>query len=126
MHDNEINKEILRQINFAIERVISSCERIHTFEDFALTNDGLLRLESACMLISTIGESVKNLDKRTHGTLLKNYHSIEWKKITGMRDIIAHHYFDIDTEIVFDVVKNKLPKLQIVIEKIINDINSQK
>ena len=40
----------------------------------------------------------------------------------GMRDIIAHHYFDIDAEIVFDVVKNKLPALKLIIDKMINDV----
>lgn len=37
----------------------------------------------------------------------------------GMRDIIAHHYFDIDAEVVLDVMKNDLPMVKIVIDKMI-------
>jgi uncharacterized protein with HEPN domain len=33
------------------------------------------------------------------------YPSIPWKKIMGMRDVIAHHYFEVDAEIVFNIVK---------------------
>ena len=40
----------------------------------------------------------------------------------GMRDIIVHYYFDLDTEIVYDVVENKLPALKTIIDKMINDI----
>lgn len=40
----------------------------------------------------------------------------------GMRDIIAHHYFDIDAEVVFDVMKNNLPAVKEVIDKMISDL----
>ena len=43
----------------------------------------------------------------------------------GMRDIISHHYFDLDAEIVFDVCQNKLISLKSIIEKMLNDISSQ-
>jgi len=124
MLNTEIITEILNQIDFAIKRIISTCENINDSDDFALSNDGMLRLESSCMLLSTIGESVKNLNKHTEGKLLKHYKSIDWKKLMGTRDIIVHHYFDIDREIVFNIVKNKLPELQEVIEQIIKDIKN--
>jgi uncharacterized protein with HEPN domain len=122
MYEKQLIIEILRQINFAVNRIISSCENINDAGDFTISNDGMLRLESACMLLSTIGESIKNLDKRTEGKLLNNYSSIEWKKIMGMRDIIVHHYFDIDAETIFDVVKNKIPDLKLAIDQMINDM----
>lgn len=40
----------------------------------------------------------------------------------GIRDIIAHHYFDIDETIVFDVVKNKLPNMLKTINKMIDEL----
>ncbi len=122
MPENKLILEILKQIDYAINRIIMSCGNINNANEFALSSDGMLRLESTCMLLSTIGESVKNLDKRTEGKLLSCYCSMDWKKVMGMRDIIVHHYFDIDAEIVFDVVKNKLPILKPVIDKMINDI----
>ena len=124
MLNTELITEILNQIDFAIKRIISTCENINDSDDFALSNDGMLRLESSCMLLSTIGESVKNLDKHTEKKLLKHYKSINWKKVMGTRDVIVHHYFDIDAEIVFNIVKNKLPELQTVVEQIIKDMKN--
>jgi len=43
----------------------------------------------------------------------------------GMRDIIVHRYFDIDAEIVFDVVKNKLPDLKHTVSLMIADLQEQ-
>lgn len=39
-----------------------------------------------------------------------------------MRDVITHHYFDIDAEVVFKTIEDKLPDLQKTISKIISDI----
>ena len=44
----------------------------------------------------------------------------------GMRDIITHHYFDVDAELVFSTIKNKLPLMKSLIEKIINELNKTK
>lgn len=41
----------------------------------------------------------------------------------GMRDVITHHYFDIDAEIVFETIRDKLPQLHRTIKKIILDIS---
>jgi len=38
--------------------------------------------------------------------------NIEWKKIAGLRDIFAHQYFGIDIDIIWDILKNKLPALE--------------
>ncbi len=43
------------------------------------------------------------------------YPEMDWKGVMGMRDIIAHHYFDLDAEIVYDVIKHDLPKLKDVL-----------
>ena len=41
--------------------------------------------------------------------------AVEWKRMTGMRDKLIHHYFGIDWEIVEDVLKNELPELRSII-----------
>lgn len=47
---------------------------------------------------------------------------MDWKGVMGMRDIIAHHYFDLDAEIVYDVIKHDLPKLKDVLQQIVDDL----
>ncbi|MFQ6002243.1 MAG: DUF86 domain-containing protein [Candidatus Zixiibacteriota bacterium] len=91
--------------------ILEACGRIEGFvkgvsyEDFIndiKTQDAILRN------IEIIGEAVKNLSNE-----FKNKHTeIEWKKISGMRDKLIHLYFGVNLEIVWDVVKNKIPILK--------------
>ncbi len=74
------------------------------------------------MQLIAVGESLKNIDTITDRKLLSNYPEIEWKKAKGLRDIITHHYFDIDAEIVFSVCQIEIPKMNDAINKMINDL----
>ena len=47
------------------------------------------------------------------------WNSINWKNMTGMRDRLIHDYFGIDYDIVWDVVKNKIPPFSYEISKIL-------
>ena len=76
------------------------------------------------MLLIAIGESLKGIDKLTNKELLLRYPEVDWKGAMGIRDIIAHHYFDLDAEVVFNVVKNEFPNLLQTIRRIKNDLDS--
>ena len=43
----------------------------------------------------------------------------------GMRDIIVHHYFEIDADVIFATVQENVPQLLIVLQKIKEDITSE-
>ncbi len=77
-------------------------------------------LAASCMLIEAIGEGIKQVDKATEGKLLIERPEIPWKDVIGIRNHIAHGYFDIDGEMVLDVVKNDLDSLLAAIEFFIN------
>ena len=116
MRDDELLYYSLKRIATTIERIIKNSKEIDNSEYYLLSSAGMERLESTCMLILAIG------DKMTNKQLLVNYPEVDWKGVMGIRDIIAHHYFDLDESIVFDVVKNKLPGLLATINKIIDDL----
>ena len=122
MRDDELLYYSLKRIATTIERIINNSKEIDNSEYYLLSSAGMERLESTCMLILAIGESVKGIDKMTNKQLLVNYPEVDWKGVMGIRDIIARHYFDLDESIVFDVVKNKLPGLLATINKIIDDL----
>jgi uncharacterized protein with HEPN domain len=122
MHDEELLYYSLKRIASTIERIINNSQAIDDSQYYVLSPAGMERLESTCMLLLAIGESIKGIDKITQKQLLPNYPEVDWKGAMGIRDIIAHHYFDIDESIVFDVVKNKLPGMLETINKMIEEL----
>jgi uncharacterized protein with HEPN domain len=74
------------------------------------------------MQLINIGEVLKKVDKLTNAELLAKYPAIDWKKAKGMRDIITHHYFDIDAETIYLVCTEHLPPMRQVIEQILIDL----
>jgi uncharacterized protein with HEPN domain len=65
--------------------------------------------------IEVIGEAVKQLPD----DLRQKYPAIDWRAMAGMRDRLIHHYFGVDYDIVWDVVINKVPELEVEIKKIL-------
>ena len=114
--------DILEDILSAIERVEERTKDIQTIDDFLCSSSGMVLLDATCMLLIAIGESLKNLDKTTEGKLLPTYPSIPWKNVKGMRDIIAHHYFDVDAAQILWIVKNEISPLKTAIQYFIGEL----
>ena len=122
MCKSQIIESLLKKTLQTVERILANSETITSPSFYLLTPSGMERLESTCMLLIAIGEGVKGVDKLTDKKLLSLYPEMDWKGVMGMRDIIAHHYFDLDAEIVYDVIKHDLPKLKDVLQQIIDDL----
>jgi uncharacterized protein with HEPN domain len=124
MFDKELVCSIVTQIDTAIATIQSRCAGAKDVAFFTDSPQGMEKLDGVCMLFIAIGESIKNVDKITGGTLLVKYPSIDWQGVKGFRDIVAHHYFDIDAEQVYWIVSHELKPLSETIQRIIQDINS--
>ncbi len=122
MFDKNLVLSILRQIDEALEKIKSRSEPIHIAEDFTDSPSGMEKLDGICMLFIAIGEALKNIDKITNGNLLSRYAKIDWKGAMGFRDIIAHHYFDVDAEEVFWICVHEVSPLSITVKKMIEDL----
>ena len=68
----------------------------------------------------SVDEKTKNIPKSTTA----KYDDLPWKYMARIRDKIAHFYFGIDYEIVWDVVKNKLPGIRPGIERILSEFEN--
>lgn len=102
----------LSQIELAIDRLQERTKNIRSVDDFLSTPGGMEKLDAACMVLIAIGESIKNLDKVSEGKLLPIYPTIPWKKVMGIRDIMAHHYFEVDADVIFEVISKELDPLK--------------
>jgi len=122
MYDKELVLDILNQILDATQKTIFRFAPIQTVGDFTDSPNGMEKLDSICMQLIAIGESLKNIDKITDRSLLIKYPEIDWKGVKGLRDIITHQYFNIDAEEIFWVCQKHIPALSETIKKIIYDI----
>ena len=105
-------EDMLKQIRESIHNLELWNAPYSDVNEMLSSPDGVKTLTADCMLIEAIGEGFKRIDERTNQMLLLSRPEIPWKAVKGMRDHIAHGYFDINNELVWDVVKNDLPDLR--------------
>jgi uncharacterized protein with HEPN domain len=113
---------IFQQIENAIEQLKNWNANIETAEDYYLSPDGMQKLAASCMLIEAIGEGIHQIDSLTEGKLLPERPEIPWEDVVGIRNHIAHGYFDIDGEVVLMVVQQDLDPLMEAVNHFIETI----
>ncbi len=111
-----------RKIKLYLLDIINSINKIKRYT-IGITYDKLviddLRFDAIILNLQVIGEAVKNIPQDIRDISPQ----IEWKKIAGLRDIIAHAYFTIDKEVVWDIIQNKLDDLEEAIAKILSSMD---
>ena len=122
MYDRDLLIEVLTQVRNACRLVLQRFKPVRSVQDFTGSAAGMEKLDAICMQLIAIGESLKKVDTITEGNLLPKYTAIDWKKAKGMRDILSHHYFDVNAEAIFDVCANKMTLLERTIKQIIQEL----
>lgn len=122
MYDRELVASSIEQIRSLINTITERTEKVVDVNDFLTTPNGMVLLDAVCMNLIALGEAVKNLDKVSGGELLPKYDQIQWGGIMRMRDKIAHHYFEVDAEVVLLTVKEDISIVKSVIEQMAREI----
>lgn len=106
-----------REYRLFVKDVLEAMEKIEEFigdldyEEFVKDDK---TASAVVRKLEIIGEASKNIPK-----FVKQKYELPWRDMAGMRDKISHAYFGIDYEIVWKVVKEKLPEVRPVIRKIL-------
>lgn len=85
--------------------------------DFFLDNS-MMRFASIKQ-IEIIGEAANYITEETKS----KFTEIEWRQIIGLRHILVHEYFGIDSNLVWQIIANDIPKLKIAIQNILTSFN---
>lgn len=108
----------MRDYKLYLDDILEAAKRIEKYTK-GLTLERLKRneltIDGVVRNLEIIGEAVKNIP----ANVKDKYPGIEWKKIAGLRDILAHEYFGIDLEILWDIIENKLPELKKEISRLL-------
>ena len=107
-----------RSLRLYFEDILSSCDKILryaqglNYEEFI--NDEL-RLDAVLRNLQIMGEAAKQVPQEIRDI----YPAVEWRKIAGLRDILAHAYFSLELETIWDIIQNKVPHLRTQIQEIL-------
>ena len=96
--------------------VVDAIEKINSYVagiDFEQFIHNQLIIDAVVRNLQIIGEAAK----RFSVTFKASETEIPWSKIAGMRDVIIHDYMDVKTTIIWDTIKEDLPKLEEVLKK---------
>ena len=104
--DEERLQDVLESIQL-LEKYLSGSKELYGLNELEFM--GVVRC------VEVIGEACRYLSDE----LRSKYPNVPWREISNMRNILAHQYFNVDTEKVEIVIKQDIPKLKIEIEKII-------
>jgi uncharacterized protein with HEPN domain len=122
MYDKALVLDILQHIDDILNSLTEGIKDIPNLDILPESASGVLQLNGVCMCLLIVGEELKKIDKQTNKQLLIQYPSIPWQDVIGMRDIIAHHYFEIDIDIVSDILLNDIPPLISTVKQMIIDL----
>ncbi|MFQ6116027.1 MAG: DUF86 domain-containing protein, partial [bacterium] len=67
--------------------------------------------------LEIIGEATKNLSD----SFKEKHSNIKWRELAGLRDKLIHHYFGVNWNRVWDVIKNLVPKLKEQLEVLLKE-----
>lgn len=120
----EIILDALLQIKQGIENLLLWNEGIEDMNRLLMSPSGMQDIAGNCMLIMAVAEGFKKIEKITDGQLLVLRSEIPWRQVFGLRNRIAHGYFDIDVDIIEEVIANDLRPLLDATSYFISYINS--
>ena len=122
MPDMSLIREKLLQIEESLSRIQRRSSGIKSPEDFTGNEDNLDKLDAIAMMLIAVGESFKKIDYETDGEWLIKYPEIDWYGVIGLRNVLAHNYFDIDTEIIYRICRKEVPKLLKTVRRMLREI----
>jgi uncharacterized protein with HEPN domain len=105
------------------ERLLDILEAIERIEKYAEQGKGAFEADELIQTwivhhITIIGEACRSLPNEFQAA----HANVPWADIIGMRNILVHHYFGIDTDAVWSVVERDLPELKFDIETILKNL----
>ena len=121
MYDPELLVERLKTLLEALERIPRRFADIATPADFYASDAGIDRMDAICMILIAVGEEFKNIDRKTEGNLLNRYPGIKWRGVMGVRDVLAHGYFQVNAAQLFGICSSDIPILIETVKTMIKD-----
>lgn len=115
-------RQTLESVEETINQLIEWNQQVKSAEDYYDSQLGMQLLAANCTLITAIGEGVNRVNRVLPDFLQCEFPDIPWRAIIGMRNHIAHGYFELDADIVFEAISRDIPPLLDIIHSAIHKL----
>lgn len=109
-----------RNYDLYLQDIVTAADRIASYVEGVTRGEfeaDQMRIDAIIRNLQIIGEAVKKIPN----SIQKDYPSTPWQEIAGLRDRVTHVYFDVDINIIWDVVQFELPALKTQIQQILKE-----
>lgn len=118
MSNRTLLLELLLEIEEAIRRIERRFSGIQAPTDFTQNDEGLDRLDGISMMLIAISENIRRVEKVAGNELLELESSIDWESVKGIRNILAHDYFNIDADEIYAICSRELGQLKTAVAQL--------
>ena len=110
-------RQTLESIHETLVQLIEWNKDVNSADDYYASQSGMQLLAANCTLITAIGEGINRINRILPDYLLSEFPEVPWKAIIGMRNHIAHGYFELDAELVFEAIRTDIPALHTIVRE---------
>jgi uncharacterized protein with HEPN domain len=107
-----------RSVRVYLEDVLEASEQIRLYvggRPLEAFSKDRMAVDAVVRNLEIIGEAAKQVPE----TMRREAPEIPWSKVAGLRDVLVHEYFNVDLEILWDVIQNKLPPLDAAVRRLL-------
>ena len=120
--DIKVVVDMLRQITETLERCRRSFASVSSPGDFYVSDERRDKLDAIAMKLLAVGELLKKIDHRTNKSLFVRYDGIDWTGFMGLRDVIAHDYYNLNPVKIFEICSHEIEPLLNTVNQIIDEL----
>ncbi|ADW20762.1 MULTISPECIES: DUF86 domain-containing protein [Thermus] len=116
-----MSKRQLRLYLTDMLQAIGRIERYLSGLDWDAFLESDLHLDAVTRNLEILGEAARHLPEE----IKSRYPEIPWRRVVGLRNVVAHQYFAVDPEVVWTIAKEQVPTLKETLQRMLREVDER-